>query len=133
MCYLSELHKDKVLVIVHDNAPWHGVKKLPKLLLERGIENIIIVRLPKYSPKMNPCEKLWNWMRETVTHCRYYNNLKELTDSVWRFYRRAYNRPNLAKIRFKTEKPLFNFSVKNYRKGLGAFLYHIWLAKKLCE
>jgi len=123
----------KQLVIVHDNAPWHGVKKLPKLLSERGIENIVIIRLPKYSPEMNYCEKLWGWMRETVSHCRYYENLAELEKSIWRFYRRAYNQKEKAKIKFKTEKPLFNISVNNYRKGFMYFLYYFNAIEKLFQ
>jgi len=131
--HLSNLHEDKLLVIVHDNAPWHGVKKLPKLLAERGIENIIIIRLPKYSPEMNYCEKLWMWMRESVTHCRYYETVKELDKSIWRFYRRAYNQRKKARIRFKTEKPLFCISVKNYRKGFIQFLWWFIAIKIHCH
>jgi len=131
LVYLSTLHKDKQLIIVHDNAPWHGVKNLPNLLAEKGVTNILIIRLPKYSPEMNYCEKLWNWMREDVTHCRYYESLAELEKSVWRFYRKAYNQREQAKIRFRTEKPLFEISVKNCRKGFAQFYYYLMCTKIL--
>lgn len=130
---LSNKHKDKQIVIVHDNAPWHGVKTLPKILAEKGINNILIIRLPKYSPEMNYCEKLWKWMREDVTHCRYYDDLSELEESIWRFYRKAYNQREQAKVRFKTEKPLFDISVKNYRRAFAMFLCYLIVLQKLYQ
>lgn len=133
LAYLSDQHKDKLLIIVHDNAPWHGAKNLSKLLGERGVENILVIRLPKYSPDMNPCEKLWKWMRETVTHCRYYGSLGELKLAVWRFYRRAYNQKEKAKVRFKTEKPLFNLSVKACRKGFWTFICFWYILQNLTQ
>lgn len=116
---LSRQYKDYLLLIVHDNAPWHGRLKLPELLQELGINNIEIQNLPKYSPDMNPCERFWNWMRETVSHCRYYEDLKELSKSIWQFYRRAYKQRENAKRRFKTEKDIFAF-VKAFCKGKEA-------------
>ena len=131
LAYLANIHKDKVLVIVHDNAPWHGVKSLNGLLKEKGVKNILVIRLPKYSPQMNPSENLWKWMRESVTHCRYYEDLNELTNSVWKFYRRAYNQRESARKRFKTEMPLFNIFVKNYSKGIKLALLFLNCNKKL--
>jgi len=110
---LSQEHKDCLLLIVQDSAPWHGKKKLPALLEQAGITNIELLNLPKYSPAMNPCEKLWKWMRETVTHCRYYESLEQVLASIWRFYRRAYNNRQKAKIRFKTEINLFKYVKAN--------------------
>lgn len=107
LIYLSNKYNDKELIILQDNAPWHSKNILEKLFKERGIENIHLIRFPKYSPKMNPCEKLWKWIREDVTHCRYYPYLKELMLSIYRFYRRAWNNKELAKIRFKTEINIF--------------------------
>jgi transposase len=131
LAYLSSQYEDKLLVIVHDNAPWHGSKSLSQHLADRGVFNIIIVRLPKYSPDMNPCEKLWNWMRETVTHCKYYESLRELKDAIWRFYRRAYNQREKAKKRFKTEKPLIDINVKLFRKEFAKFFCFLYIAVKL--
>lgn len=114
---LSRRYKEYLTLIVQDSAPWHGKKKLPVLLKDAGIKNIVLCNFPKYSPDMNPCEKLWKWLRETVTHCRYYEDLKELKQSIWRFYRRAYNQKELAIKRFKTEKNIFEF-VKTCGKDL---------------
>lgn len=115
LIHLSQKYKDFMILIVQDNAPWHGKVKLPKLLEEANITNIETINLPKYSPDMNPCEKLWKWLREHVSHCRYYESLDELTKSTWRFYRRAYKQRITAIRRFKTEKDLFSY-VKAYDK-----------------
>jgi transposase len=114
---LSRRYKEYLILIVQDSAPWHGKKKLPVLLKDAGVKNIVLCNFPKYSPDMNPCEKLWKWLRETVTHCRYYEDMKELKQSIWRFYRRAYNQKELAIKRFKTEKNIFEY-VKTYGKDL---------------
>jgi len=103
---LAKKHSNIELIIMDDNAPWHSEKKLMNILQEKEINNVHIIRFPKYSSKMNPCEKLWKWLRETVTHCKYYSDLKSLMEAIWRFYRRAWNNKELAKIRFKTEMPL---------------------------
>ena len=108
----SDFYHNYWLLVVHDGAPWHGKLCLANKLEKLGVHNIDTMFLPKYSPKMNPCEKFWNWMRETVTHCRYYENMDELDDSILKFYKRAYNQREKAKIRFKTEIPLQNTRVK---------------------
>lgn len=110
---LSKKYKNYLLLIIQDNAPWHGKLKLPELLKDAGVNNIEIINLPKYSPDMNPCEKFWKWLRESVSHCRYYEDLKELSKSIWKFYRRAYNQKDEAIRRFKTEKNIFA-NVKAY-------------------
>jgi transposase len=105
---LSRKSKDKYLLIFHDNAPWHGKKKLPRILKELNVDNIIVCNLPKYSPDMNPCEKFWKLLRENVTHCQYYEDLKCLMYSIWCFYRRAYQNRELVKIRLKPETDIFS-------------------------
>jgi transposase len=105
---LSKRFSEDELIMMEDNAPWHSKKLVIKILKDKGVDNIHIIRFPKYSPNMNPCEKLWNWMRETVSHCRYYKDLNELLDSIWRTYRRIWNNKELGKIRFKTEISIFD-------------------------
>ncbi|WP_430929758.1 transposase [Pseudoalteromonas rubra] len=33
----------------------------------RGLENVVIIRLPPYSPELNPIEQVWNWLRQHNT------------------------------------------------------------------
>lgn len=101
---LAKRRSKHFLVIIHDNAPWHGKIKLPELLKQEGIENIGIISLPKYSPDMNPCEKLWKWLREETTHCQYHPTIKDLKAGIWKFYRRVTQIFGLKKIkRMKSE------------------------------
>jgi len=99
----------KFFVIFHDNAPWHGPKSLPTLLREAGVINLGVINLPKYSPDMNPCEKLWYWLRAEVTHCQYHETLTCLMKNIWKFYRRAFNKVEEAKRRFKPETNIFKY------------------------
>ena len=56
------------LVLIWDNAPCHVAKVVTAEAARLGIE---VVKLPGYSPDLNPIERLWDWMREEVTrgHC----------------------------------------------------------------
>jgi transposase len=45
------------LVIV-DGASWHNEKAT------EDIENVSILKLPPYSPELNPIEQVWQWMRQ---------------------------------------------------------------------
>ena len=105
---LSQKSPDKYLVIIHDNAPWHGVKNLSKLLLAEGVTNMGIINLPKYSPDMNPCERFWKWMREEITHCQYYDSLQALMKNIWKFYRRANYQTEKTIRRLKPELNIFS-------------------------
>jgi transposase len=108
LIYLSKKYSNKELVILEDNAPWHSIKKVSQYLKEANVDNIHIIKLPKYSPEMNPCEKLWKWLREDVTHCKFHSDLKSLSDDIWKFYRRVSNKKEVAISRFITEIYLFN-------------------------
>jgi len=45
----------KILVI--DNAGFHSTKNI------KVPENIILLRIPPYSPELNPCEQIWAWIK----------------------------------------------------------------------
>ena len=51
---------DKPSLIIMDNAPFHPVEKIKKLLAEKGHE---LLCLPKYSPDFNPIEKTFGAMK----------------------------------------------------------------------
>lgn len=58
----SEYKPDEIKIIVIDNAGFHSMKNytLPS--------NIILVRIPPYSPELNPSEKIWHYIKQ------YYRN-----------------------------------------------------------
>lgn len=52
---------------VIDNAPWHGGKVVDEALAENP--HLRFVRLPSYSPQLNPVERFWK-KRRRATHNR---------------------------------------------------------------
>jgi transposase len=59
---------DQQTVVIWDGAPWHRCQLAQAQAAHLGIE---LIRLPGYSPDLNPIEGLWKWMRQEVTqhHC----------------------------------------------------------------
>ena len=55
----------RLLVLVWDNWPVHHH---PRVLAEAAASRIQLLWLPTYAPWLNPIEKLWRWMRQTVVH-----------------------------------------------------------------
>ena len=48
-------HQTKIVVI--DNAGFHSTKNI------EVPSNIILLRIPPYSPELNPCEQVWAWIK----------------------------------------------------------------------
>jgi transposase len=55
---VADRHADEYVVMVLDGAGWHQAKELDIP------ENMMLVRLPAYSPELNPTEHLWDEIRE---------------------------------------------------------------------
>lgn len=55
---LSNRHKDELILLFCDKAPNHSIKglKIPG--------NIIVFKIPAYSPELNPSENMWDEIRE---------------------------------------------------------------------
>lgn len=72
--YLKEFSKYKPMelkLILIDNAGFHSLKQydIPK--------NIELIRIPPYSPELNPSEKIWHYIKQF-----YKNNVFETLDNV---------------------------------------------------
>jgi transposase len=76
--YPKERNKRVVLVI--DNAPWHRGAAVTKALADNP--HLELYRLPSYSPKLNPIERLWKVLRRRATHNRLFDTLADLKASV---------------------------------------------------
>lgn len=59
---LLEANPGKHIVLVWDNAPCHRLKVFEKM------ENITIVRLPSYSPQLNPTERFFGEVRKSTAN-----------------------------------------------------------------
>lgn len=55
---LSKEYAEDILILVSDNAPWHGSTDL------QIPENILLVHIPPYTPEMNPIEQIWTEIRK---------------------------------------------------------------------
>jgi transposase len=93
--------KQKIIVYI-DNVRYHHAKAL-KPFLEAHPE-LEIRYLPPYSPDLNPVERVWWYMRKSITHNRCLASIKERIAKFWRLLS-ACLRPN---------KLLKNMCVINY-------------------
>jgi hypothetical protein len=48
----------RYVLVIMDGAGWH------QALLVEGFKNVNIIRLPPYSPELNPIEQVWSWLRQ---------------------------------------------------------------------
>lgn len=72
--YLKEfsLHKpNEYKIVVIDNAGFHSTKNI------EVPNNIFLLRIPPYSPELNPCEQIWQYIKS-----RYKNQLFKTMDSL---------------------------------------------------
>ncbi len=90
--------------MVIDNAPWH--KKAYRLVQDEGLaeysdirEKIELIKLPPYSPDLNPIEQCWRITRRDVTHNTYFSNERVLQEAVDDYFR-PYRKPNIRLASF---------------------------------
>jgi hypothetical protein len=67
--HVSQRHPDEFIIMVLDGAPCHRAKHL------QIPDNMALVRLPAYSPELNPVEHLWDEMREKDFSNRVFDSL----------------------------------------------------------
>jgi transposase len=67
--HVSNRYPDEFVMVVMDGASSHRSLDL------RAPENIAFVRLPAYSPELNPAERLWEELREKEFANRVFDSL----------------------------------------------------------
>jgi transposase len=67
--HVSQQHPDEYIVMVIDGAPSHRAKDL------QIPRNMALIRLPPYSPELNPAERLWEELREKDFANRVFDSL----------------------------------------------------------
>lgn len=65
--------EDRHAVLVMDRAPWHRSLKIP--------QNMTIIHLPSYSPELNPCENIWEFLKNNYLSNRVFNTLDDIIDA----------------------------------------------------
>ena len=77
----------KRYALVMDNAPWY--KKTMRLVETEQLpeyedirKSVMFIKLPPYSPDMNPIEQVWRIMRRENTHNVFFASLSSLESTV---------------------------------------------------
>lgn len=75
---LSEHRPKELMIVIIDNAGFHSLREynIP--------ENIKLVRIPPYSPELNPCEKMWAYVKQYYKN-EFFENLEEVKKWLYKF------------------------------------------------
>ena len=77
--------------MVIDNAGFHSTKNI------KSPHNIRLIRIPPYTPELNPCEKVWQFLKERFKN-RTFENIKELKHWLNQTVKKEINNENIIKI-----------------------------------
>lgn len=76
LAQVSAAHPGQYIVMVVDGASSHVSQELDVP------ENMSLLRLPPYSPELNPCENIWDDLREKLFPNRVYNSMQEVISQL---------------------------------------------------
>lgn len=62
---------ERIIILVLDNAGWHGPQNLPVL------DGVLLIYQPSYSPELQPAEHLWPLVDEPLVN-RYFDTIEDL-------------------------------------------------------
>ena len=84
---VTPIEEGKKFAMIMDNAPWH--KKAIRLIEdEKNLEyadireKVVFIKLPPYSPDLNPIEQVWRITRREYTHNVFFNGKAALEAKV---------------------------------------------------
>ena len=72
----TELGRHAVLIV--DGASWH------QAYLADDFDNLTLIKLPPYSPELNPMEQVWQWLRQHELANRCFENYDDIVDQCSR-------------------------------------------------
>lgn len=84
LAFLQEIvdhYPKQRLVLILDNARIHHAK-LIQPFLEDHRKTLTLLFLPPYSPKLNPIEGLWGWLKSSVIHNVFFKSVKAIIAAV---------------------------------------------------
>lgn len=92
--YLLEFSKYKpseLKIIIIDNAGFHSLKKyeIP--------DNIRLIRIPPYTPELNPSEKIWHYIKQHYKN-KVFENLPNVKTWLWDFVKNKLNEDRIMSI-----------------------------------
>ena len=84
---ISKADPDSVHVLIWDGAGFHHYDGDPEIP-----ENIRLLRLPGYSPELNPIEKLWDIVKDGICN-RVFEDLEEIEEALTEQLRKYWEDP----------------------------------------
>ena len=82
---IEQAYPDKSKIHVFcDNAGYYRAEKVRKYLDDSRIK---LHFLPPYSPNLNPIERLWKWMKQSVIYNTYYEDFCDFKQAIWGFFK----------------------------------------------
>lgn len=82
--------------IIWDNAAYHQNDEVKNWARELGIK---LHYLPPYSPNLNPIERVWKLMHESVRYNQYYGKFSEFADATIAFFKGIGRKKNILRAR----------------------------------
>ena len=73
---LSKTYSEDHILLVCDGAGWHRSKGL------KVPQNITLLRIPPYTPEMNPIEQIWKQLRSMGFKNEVFKTLKHVVDRL---------------------------------------------------
>jgi len=93
LAFIKRLRKNvKKLCIITDNGRWHLTKEVLSFVKEK---NIVMIRIPPYSPEVNPIEQYWKNNKGYLATKAYFDK-KELVREVKSALRKDILVPDLS-------------------------------------
>jgi transposase len=65
----------RMAVVIMDGASWHSEDTTIEF------ENVRILKLPPYSPELNPIEQVWSWLRQHHLANRVFSGYEDIVDA----------------------------------------------------
>jgi transposase len=87
-------YPSKTIAMVVDNARIHRAKGIKDFLKEE--DRVVLIPLPPYSPNLNPIEKLWKWLKQTVIANQFHPTRSSIEESMNQFLEEISRMPKLV-------------------------------------
>ncbi len=99
---ISEDNPKRLNLVVIDNAGFHSLKDILKLA-----SNIFLIRLPAYSPELNPDERVWRYLKDKIA-MKIFESAKHLEDTLENIVKNIDNKIIKSLISYDLYKKYFH-------------------------
>lgn len=80
--HLSQISKatpaGRHAVVIMDGAGWHTLDTA------KPFNNVTLIKLPPYSPELNPIEQVWQWLRQRCLSNRTFKGYEDIVEELSR-------------------------------------------------